>query len=368
MDGPPEMPAERTVERPPGLTLETVASGLEVVWGMAFTPDGRLLLTERSGRIRVIGRDGVLDPRPWKVLENVRHRGEGGLMGIALHPDYPTHPWVYVMYTASTARGDVNRVSRIRESAGRGGSEEVILDGLPARANHNGGRIRFGPDGLLYIGAGEVWQRRRAQDLDDPAGSLLRITPEGDIPSDNPFPDNPIFSYGLRNVHGITWHPATGALFTADHGPSGEWPGVGGRDEINVTVKGGNYGWPLAVGAAGHPELRDPLLMWPDGAPPGDLLFHPGGASPALDGALFFSTLRSECLYRIRFDDPADPHRPTAIDRWFVTPEGRSVLGRLRALAVGPDGALYVGTSNRSRGAPRPGDDRVLRLAPARMP
>lgn len=360
------MPPVRTAETPPHLDVETVATGLEVVWGMAFTPDGRMLFTERPGRIRVLQPDGRLEAAPWKTVSGVHHEGEGGLMGIALHPDFPEQPWVYVMYTADAPGGAVNRISRIREVDGRGAAEEIVLDGLPAGSNHNGGRIRFGPDGLLYIGAGEIWQRNRAQDLNDPAGSVLRVTPDGGIPADNPFPGSPIFSYGHRNVQGITWDPRTGDLLTAEHGPSGEWAGVGGHDEINVTLKGRNYGWPLAVGAPGEPGLEDPILMWPSGAPPGDLLFHPGDGPPELGGYLFFSTLRSECLYRIGFGDPDRPRRPTSLDRWFVTLEGRSVYGRLRALAVGPDGALYIGTSNRSRGAPRQGDDRILRLAPAR--
>ncbi len=342
MGGPPDMPGER----------------------MVFTPDGRMLLTERPGRIRVIGADGHLDPTPWAVVDDVRARGEGGLMGIALHPDFPAQPWVYVMYT-SNEHGGVNRVARIREEQGRGGRLEVILDDLPARANHNGGRIRFGPDGLLYVGAGEVWEKERAQDLDDPAGSVLRIAPDGSIPTENPFAGSPIFSYGHRNVQGIAWHPDTGELFTAEHGPSGEWPGVGGHDEINITERGKNYGWPLAVGAPGAQGLEDPLLMWPQGAPTGDLIFYDGDLMPDLRGDLFYSTLRSEALFRIRFQDPVDPHRPTAIERWFITPEGRSVYGRLRGMVVGPDGALYIGTSNQSRGTPRAGDDRILRVAPS---
>jgi len=359
------MPEERRVPSPPGLRVETVAAGLEVVWAMAFTPDGRMLFTERPGRIRVMDAGGRLDPRPWKVVEDVRRRGEGGLMGLALHPDFPAEPWVYVMYTANSPGGAVNRVSRIRETGGRGGTEEVILDGLPAGSNHNGGRIRFGPDGLLYIGAGEIWERARAQDLEDPAGSVLRIAPDGSIPADNPFRGSPIFSYGHRNVQGITWHPRTGALFTAEHGPSGEWAGVGGNDEINITEKGKNYGWPLAVGAPGVPGLEDPLLVWPRGTPPGDLLFYDGDLLTDLTGDLFFTSLRAEALLRIRLQDPDDPHRVTAIERWWISAEGSSTYGRLRGLAVGPDGALYVGTSNRGRGRPRDGDDKILKIVPA---
>lgn len=364
MGGPPPMPPETIVPEPPGVEVEVYASGLEVVWGLQFAPDGRLFLTERPGRIRIVSADGDLDPEPWKTID-AYSTGEAGLMGIALHPEFPAQPWVYVMYSFEKGNGAVNRISRFREENGRGGREEVLLDNLPARRVHDGGRIRFGPDGMLYIGAGEVWQRDRAQDLSDPAGSILRITPEGGIPADNPWPGNPIWSYGHRNVQGLTWHPESGALFAAEHGPSGEWRGVRHRDEINIIQKGGNYGWPLAVGAPGVDGLIDPLLMWIPAAPPGDLIFYDGDLIPEFRGDLFFTTLGSQCMIRIRFEDASDRHRVTALERWWTTADRESVYGRLRGLTVGPDGALYVGTSNRDgRGRPREGDDRVLRLIP----
>ncbi len=286
-------------------------------------------------------------------------------MGLAFHPDFPAEPWVYVMYTAETGDELVNRVSRIRESAGRGGEEEVLFQDLPARRAHDGGRIRFGPDGMLYVGAGEVWQRARAQDLEDPSGSILRLTPEGEVPADNPFPGSPIWSYGHRNVQGLTWHPQTGRLFAAEHGPSGEWTGVRDRDEVNIIRKGANYGWPLVVGAPGEEGLEDPLLMWNPAVPPGDLLFYTGDLIPELTGDLFLTSLRAQTLIRIRLEDPDDPHRVTGLERWFIDEQRDSVYGRLRGMTVGPDGALYIGTSNRDgRGRPREGDDRVLRLVP----
>ncbi len=378
------MPPESFHPEPDGVEVTVVAEGLEVIWGMEFAPDGRLFLTERPGRVRVVDAEGRLHPEPWLHLPEVADEGEGGLMGLALHPEFPGEPWVYLMYTADTDEGRVNRISRVREVDGRGGEEEILLGDLPAGVNHNGGRLRFGPDGHLYAGLGELWDRDRAQDLADPAGSILRVDATGGIPPDNPWDGSPIWAYGLRNVQGITFHPETGALFAADHGPSGEWrvPLIRHRDEINIVRRGGNYGWPLAVGAPGEPSLEDPLLLFTPAAPPGDLLFYPPGGSARPEGGgdhgespempsrfseewagdLFFSTLRSETLIRIRFQDP---HGPSEVQRWFVDETGESVMGRLRALAVSPDGALYVGTSNRDgRGTVREGDDRVVRLVP----
>ena len=346
--------------------METFLSGLDVVWGLEFAPDGRLFLTEKSGRIRVVSSEGTLDPTPWATMVDVNaDLREQGLMGLAIHPQFPQQPWIYVMYTINKG-GDnvVNRVSRFREVNGRGTGEEVLLDDLAAGRTHNGGRIRFGPDGMLYVGTGEARVRLRAQDLSNPAGSILRITAEGAIPSDNPWPDNPIWAYGFRNPHGIAFRPDDGGLFVADHGPTVEWEEphrVGAYDELNIVSKGNNYGWPLVVGAPGEPGFEDPIVAWAPSVPPGDLAFH--------NGDLFLTALWSAALIRIRFQDPGDPDRVTGIERWFNTQvwrdgvAGQDLYGRLRALTVGPDGALYMGTSNRDgRLEPGPEDDRVLRI------
>lgn len=365
----PAAPPERFLPEPPGVSVEVFASGLEAIWGLQFAPDGRLFLTERPGRIRVVSADGRLDAQPWAVIDSVNARGEGGLLGLALHPDFASQPWVYVMYTARKGDVIVNRVSRFRDTNGRAADEEILLDDLAAATNHNGGRIRFGPDGMLYIAAGDAGQRNLAQDLNDPAGSILRITPEGQVPPDNPWTGNPIWAMGLRNPNGLAFRPADGTLFAADHGPTSEWRALQIRDhdEINVIRKGANYGWPRAVGAPGVEGLEDPLLAWVPSTAPGDLIFYDAALMPDFRGDLFFSTLRGESLIRMRFEDAANPNRVTAIERWFNTAvRGESVYGRLRGMTIGPDGALYVGTSNRDgRGQPRPGDDRVLRIRPA---
>lgn len=365
----PPSPAETFAPHPPGIAVSVFVSGLEAVWSLQFAPDGRLFLTERPGRIRVVHRDGGLDEIPWARVESADTRGEGGLLGLALHPRFPEEPWVYVMYTARKGDGLVNRVARYREVEGRGTNPEIMIDDLPAATNHNGGRLRFGPDGMLYIGAGDAYVPELAQDRASPAGAILRVTPEGRVPHDNPWPGNPIWAMGLRNPNAMAFRPRDGVFFAGDHGPTSEWRNLGirDRDEINIIRRGANYGWPVAVGAPALPGFVDPLLAFDPSAPPGDLVFYDAALLPDLRGDLFLSTLRAEALIRIRFQDPADPDRVTSIERWFNTaPRGHSVHGRLRSLTVGPDGALYVGTSNRDgRGAARPGDDRVLRIAPA---
>ena len=360
----PRAPLEVYYVDPPGVTVETLFTGLDVVWSLEFAPDGRLFLTEKAGRIRVASADGELDPTPWLTLANVSAEvRENGLNGLALHPRFPEEPWVYVMYTVDKGGDEVaNRVSRFREVNGRGASEEILLDDLPGATNHNGGRIRFGPDGMLYVGTGDARDRERAQRLDNLGGSILRITPEGAVPPDNPWPDNPIWVYGMRNPLGIAFRPGDGALFVADHGPTTEWePRIGAFDELNLVEKGKNYGWPRVVGAPGIADYVDPILSWIPSVPPGDLIFH--------EGDLYLTALWSEALVRMRFQDPEDPNRVTGVERWFnsrVWRDGVPAVGtyrRVRALAVGPDGAIYMGTSNRDgRFEPGPEDDRVVRI------
>ena len=356
---PPPMPEAEYHMDPPGVQVDDWVTGLEVVWEIRFLPDGRALVTERAGRVRLVTSGGELRDEPWAAPDNVFHSGGGGVMGLDLHPGFPDEPWVYVMYTLETDDGPVNRVVRWRDEGVRGVDKEVILDDLPAANTHNGGRIAFGPDGMLYVTIGDTGQAERSQDLDDLRGSILRVTPTGGVPEDNPWPGSPVWAYGLRNAQGLAFHPETGALFVADHGPSA-------RDQIHLVEGGRNYGWPRVLGAAGEEGFEDPLLEWDPAAPPGDLIFQ--------DGELLFSTLRSQALIRIGFRDAADPYRPTDKVRWFAprdlggSPMGESEsrFGRLRAMAVGPDGALYLGTSNRDRGRGviRDGDDRIVRIAP----
>jgi quinoprotein glucose dehydrogenase len=210
---------------------------------------------------------------------------------------------------------------------------------------------------MLYVATGETFEAALAQDLSSPAGKILRLTPEGGVPGDNPFPNSPVYSYGHRNPQGLAWEPRSGALFASEHGPTGEF-GLSAHDEINLIGAGGNYGWPRAVGAPGLEGLTDPILVWTRQAvPPAGLAFHRDD--------LFVAALGSGALVRIRLAPSQAGYDVIGVEHWFARGPDDALLGRLRDVVEGPDGALYILTSNRDgRGAPRPGDDRIYRLVP----
>lgn len=364
--------AEAYVPDPPGYRVRPWVNGLEVPWSLVFLPDGRALVSERPGGIRLV-RDGALTARPYATLKTIAGDpdglidlifglvagGEGGLMGLAVDPRFPERPYIYAMHTyRAPDGGDANRVVRLVDEGDSARFDRVVIDEIPASRFHNGGRIAFGPDGMLYVATGDASKPELSQDLDSLAGKILRLTPDGGVPADNPFPGSPVYSYGHRNVQGLAWHPETGDLFASEHGPSGEF-GLRAHDEINVIRPGGNYGWPEVVGAPGLEEFIDPIVVWAEAAvPPAGAAFH--------DGALFVATLKSEALVRIDVTPVGEGYRVERIAHWFAEDRGGGRYGRLRAAVAGPDGALYILTSNRDgRGDPRPGDDHVYRLTRA---
>lgn len=351
----PQAVDDRFVAEPPGIAVESWVEGLKAPWSLVFLPDGRALVSERAGRIRLIA-DGTLRPAPFAALD-VATGGEGGLMGLALHPAFPDPPYLYAMRTVRVDGSRTNQVTRLVLDGGTARVDKTVFAGIPGARNHNGGRIAFGPDGMLYVATGEIFEADLAQDRASLGGKVLRLTPDGAVPPDNPDPASPVYSLGHRNVQGLAWQPETGDLFLSEHGPSGEFL-LGAYDEVNVGVPGGNFGWPRAVGAPGLGGLVDPLVAWPEvtAAPSGIAFWH---------GDLYVAALRGAALIRIALDRAAGAWRVTAVERWF-NDDDNGVLGRLRDAVVGPDGALYVLTSNRDgRGDPRPGDDKILRLSRA---
>jgi glucose/arabinose dehydrogenase len=322
--------------------VSVVAGGLEVPWALAFAGDGRLFVTERPGRLGLV-RDGRVSPI---ATLPVAARGEGGLMGLALDPGFEDNGRLYVCYTAARGDGLVNRVTAMVVSDGRAGTERVIVDDIPGASVHDGCRIKFGPDGKLYVTTGDASESRLAQRRESLAGKILRVDADGSIPADNPFAGSPVWSLGHRNPQGLAWD-AAGRLLASEHGPSG-FPG--GRDEVNAIRPGRNYGWPEVRGKAEDPRFVDPVVEsgWQTWAPSG-MAF--------LGGDLFVAGLRGRRLLRLTLAADLTSAR--------IAPllEGR--YGRLREVVAGPDGALYVTTSNRDgRGDPAPDDDRILRVVP----
>ena len=337
-----------------GVTVETWVTRLHIPWSLIFLPNGDALVSERRGSIQRIPK-GQSEPELYTQLD-VAHVGDSGLMGLALHPQFAEQSFVYAMHSYRSNKKLFTRIIRLRHAGNQGILDRTIFDGMPAAKYHVGGRIGFGPDGMLYIGTGDVNEADLSQDPKSLAGKILRITPEGEIPEDNPLPGSPIFSLGHRTVQGLTWDPRTNTLFNSDHGPSGERK-VNRRDEINIVKKGGNYGWPKVVGAPAISGYQDPVVMWKkQGAPPSGIAFYRDD--------LYVATLGSQALIRIVFDREAeDPFEIKRIERWFCHKVGEGTYGRLRDVTPGPDGHLYVLTSNTDGRAPlRSNDDKILRL------
>lgn len=325
-------PQPETDTLPTGAAPVVVAQNLDVPWSVAFH-DGIPLVSERdSARILELGEDGT--SRELVVIDGVQPSGEGGLLGIAVHDDH-----LYSYFTST----DDNRIVRFPLSGAAGslsvGDPQTLLDGIPAAGNHNGGRIAFGPDGMLYATAGDAGDRPAAQDLDSLAGKILRMSPDGDVPDDNPFPGSYVYSYGHRNPQGIAWGP-DGTMYASEFGQD-SW------DELNVVEAGGNYGWPEVEGIAEDDRYTDPVQQWA----PADA--SPSGIVIAGD-SIYIANLRGERLREIPLDD-----LPASAEHWV------GEYGRLRDVVVSPDGVLWVLTNNTDgRGSPRQGDDRILRFEP----
>ena len=332
--------------------VEVVATTLQIPWSLAFAPDGRLFVTERPGRVRVI-QEGILLTQPVLTLSDVFTTGEAGLLGLTLHPNFAQNRFVYLVYTAKRpGLSPANRVVRYRELNNTLAEAVVLLDDIPAANIHDGGRIRFGPDGKLYITMGDAAVPSVAQDLASFSGKILRLNEDGTTPSDNPFA-SPVFSYGHRNPQGIHWHPASNDLWGTEHGATG-------NDELNRIHGGRNYGWPVIEGDETMAGMERSVLFFTPAIAPSGASFYTGTAIPNFRNNLFFATLRGEHIHRVQLD-PFDPRRVVSNERLL---DGR--FGRIRAVVMGPNGGLYFCTSNRDgRGRPGPDDDRVARIVPA---
>ncbi|WP_244285794.1 PQQ-dependent sugar dehydrogenase [Cryobacterium zongtaii] len=319
-----------------------IAEGLDAPWSILRLPSGATLISERdTALLRELLPDGGL--RDAGTVAGVEPVGEGGLLGLAFlaagdgaaDPAAPDAGWVYAYFTAASD----NRIVRMPLTGTAGGlglgEPESVLSGIPSASNHNGGRIGFGPDGLLYATVGDAGESGNAQDLGSLGGKILRMTPTGQAPADNPF-GSLVYSYGHRNPQGLAWD-SSWQLWASEFGQN-TW------DELNLITAGGNYGWPEAEGAGGGGAFIDPVQQWStDEASPSGLA--------VVNDTLFLAALRGERLWRV------DPSTGT-VDGWFV-----NSFGRLRDVVSGPDGTLwFVSNNTDGRGAPSPGDDRLYQV------
>ncbi len=340
-----------------GYRVETVATGLEVPWAIAFLPNGDMLITERPGRVRLYT-NGQLQAQPVFTLADTQVSSEGGLMGICLHPNFATDHYVYLAYSSATDAG-YDRIVRYSYLNSQLTGETLILSGIPAAQFHAGCRIKFGPDGKLYITTGEATEKNLAQDLGSLGGKILRVNDDGSVPSDNPFVGQQgargeIWCYGNRNPQGIAWQPNTNTLWEAEHGPSGGDAPDGG-DEVNIIEKGKNYGWPTIHHTQTAAGMESPLLEYTPAIAPSAAMFYIGTRLPQFDGNFFFTRLKGQGLQRVTVSGS------NVIDQETIL----SDYGRVREVIQGPDGAIYFTTSNRDgRGSPTADDDRILRIVP----
>ncbi len=367
---------------PPGqveLRVEVIAEGLEIPWGLAVLPNGDLLVTERPGRLRLV-RGGEVVPEP--VLEfgvsmppplyGLDLLGsEGGLLGVLLHPQFAANRLFYLFYNIDNQDGaQVGRMERYALStAGRSASlDRVILDNLPAGLHHQGGRMRLGPDGMLYVGVG-AYEPHDAQDPGTLAGKLLRMDLEGAVPADNPDPNSYIFASGIRNSQGYDWFDDR-HIVMVEHGPSGIELGrqdLRGYDEINVVTAGDNLGWPLVWGCDRREGLVSPALSWQEPVPPTGAIFYRSDLIPEWTGSFLITTVglddrdTGRHLHRVVFDED-DPYNVLAHEIYL-----HNEYGRLRTIVADAEGRLYVMTSNcDNRGTCPSQGDKILRVGPAR--
>lgn len=317
---------------------EIIADNLKIPWEVAFLPDGEILVTERPGNLLKIKNQAVIR------IEGVEHRGEGGLLGLAVHPDFAKNQWIYLYHTTQTTNGLANVVERYKLENDRLTEKKVIIAGIAGAPNHDGGRIAFGPDGYLYITTGDAEKSNLAQDTKSLNGKILRITDDGGIPSDNPF-GNAVYSYGHRNAQGLSWDSEKN-LFVTEHGRS--FP-ASGLDEINKIEKSQNYGWPVIQGDQQRAGMVTPLLN------SGSDTWAPAG-SAFYKGRIFFGGLRGEALYEYMI---ADNSLKTHL---------KNKYGRIRAVVLGPDSNLYITTSNTDgRGFAKEADDKLIRIDPSKL-
>ncbi len=328
--------------------ISIVAKDLDTPWSIAFLPNGNILVTERPGKLNEI--DIKTGNKKFNVNVNgVKEIGEGGLLGLEIDPDYKNNKYVYLYYTYGESGGEtLNRVSRFNYSEGQLNSEKTMVDRIPGASNHNGGRIKFGPDKNLYITTGDAGDPSESQDINSLAGKVLRVNSEGQGISGNPF-GNLAFSYGHRNPQGITWDK-NGTLWETEHGRSGV---LSGLDELNKIELGKNYGWKIIEGDETKDGMVTPIMN--SGS---NDTWAPGGIAYVGD-KLFWGGLRGKTLYSTSLEG----NEQFVLKKYFF-----NQFGRIRDVVTGPDNMIYISTSNNDgRGDPQEGDDKIIRINPDKL-
>ena len=328
-----------------GVKVEIVAENLSIPWSIDFAPDGRIFFSERVGTLNVID-----DSIQKQIMSLDVAGGEGGMLGIALDPDFESNHYIYIYYTYNEFLTTKNKLVRFVESNNVLTEDKILLEDIPGASYHDGGRIKFGPDEKLYVTTGDAGDANLSQRLDSVAGKILRINSDGSIPDSNPFADSAVYSFGHRNPQGIDWDKL-GTLVASEHGPSGFY-GVA-HDEINVIQAGANYGWPNIIGDDTKDGLTSPTLHSGDDTwAPSGASFYYGEEIPQWNGKYFVASLRGQHLLIIDFDSE---YNVISYEKLFL-----GEFGRLRDVVQGPDG-LYILTSNQDgRGNPSHNDDRIL--------
>ncbi|OGG05064.1 hypothetical protein A2Z33_07330 [Candidatus Gottesmanbacteria bacterium RBG_16_52_11] len=352
----PETAAVPTGAAATGYRIEEYVSGLYVPWSIVFTEPDRMLVAERNGSIRII-QEGRLDPEPLHKFADVTEDGEAGLMGLATDPQYGVNRLIYAAYAYRSAAGVAVRIVLMKDDGDTVSGITEIVPGIAAARIHAGTGISFGPDGKLYISSGDGSVRQNAQNMSLLSGKILRLETEGSVPGDNPFAGSPVYALGFRNVQGLAWDRRTGNLWATDHGPSG-FDGPGGGDEINLVKRGANYGWPVVSHEKTMPQFESPQQVYTPAVAPAGLIIYDSSMLPQLRGKLLFTGLRGEGIFAVELTE--DRLKAVRTDK---LPEVN--YGRIRAIAVGPEGYIYFSTSNRDgRGKVRAGDDRIFRIIP----
>lgn len=330
--------------------IELIAENLYVPWAIAISDHGKLYFTERSGTIKTI-ENGQLNPQPLITFAPpFISQGEGGLMGIALDPNHSQNHYIYVMYSYAESNQIYNRVVRLIENNNTASIDRILIDRIPGGRFHNGGRLKIGPDGKLYVTTGDAGNPSLAQDPLSLAGKILRIERDGTIPSDNPLPDSLVYSLGHRNPQGLAWN-SENVMYASEHGSSA-------HDEINIIVPGGNYGWPLVQGN----DISKEFMSHPPLIDSGDETWAPSGMTFLDQGPwqnrLLIATLLGQQLLALLLDSTG--RMINNVESYLS-----SDYGRLREVIQAKDGSIYLATSNRDgRGTPNATDDKIIRLIP----